>query len=94
LGKRNLVFRWNDVIEKFGWETTCYLTGDPINLREPLTYQFDHKIPSSRGGTGDISNLGIALRAANQAKSDMTIEELLSLCSKILQHNGYKVEKL
>src|SRR4051812_44131753 len=32
LGKRDLTFTWKDVIEKFGWETTCYLTGKKINL--------------------------------------------------------------
>lgn len=44
LGKRELTFTWRDVVDKFGWETTCYLTGKPLNLREPRTYHFDHKI--------------------------------------------------
>jgi CRISPR/Cas system Type II protein with McrA/HNH and RuvC-like nuclease domain len=47
-GKRNITFRWHDVIEKYGWETTCYLTGRPINLKEIETYEFDHIIPYSK----------------------------------------------
>lgn len=91
LGKRQLSFRWQDVIDKFGWETMCYLTGEPINLREPKTYQFDHKTPYSKGGSLTLENLGIACKQANQAKADMTVEELLNMCTKILQHHGYEV---
>lgn len=86
-------FKWQDVIEKFGWETTCYLTGEVINLKDPNTYHFDHVIPCSRGGTSDLSNLGIAAKKANQAKYDMTVEEFLNLCQKVLEHNGYEVKK-
>ena len=94
LGKRKLTFRWQDVIEKFGWETTCYLTGEKINLREPKTYQFDHKVPYSKGGDSTIDNLGIALRMVNVAKSNMLIEEFFELCKKVLEFNGYEVRKV
>jgi 5-methylcytosine-specific restriction endonuclease McrA len=93
LGKRNLVFRWQDVIEKFGWETICYLTGKPINLREPKTYQFDHIIPYGKGGSSTLDNLGILCKEVNQAKADMTVENFLNLCKEILEYNGYKVTK-
>jgi len=93
LGKRALTFNWKDVIDKFGWETTCYLTGRKIDLKEPLTYQFDHVEPVSRGGNSTIDNLGICCRDANQAKHDMSVEELLCLCKEILEHNGYEVKR-
>jgi 5-methylcytosine-specific restriction endonuclease McrA len=92
-GKRDLTFRWKDVIEKFGWETTCYLTGRKINLKEPKTYQFDHIVSISKGGSNTIDNLGICCRNANQAKHDMSVEEFLNLCKEILEHNGHVVEK-
>ncbi len=93
LGKRSLSFKWQDVIEKFGWETTCYLTGKEINLREPKTYQFDHVIPYSKGGTSEMNNLGIVCREANQAKHDMSVDEFIDLCKRVLEHNGYTIEK-
>ena len=93
LGKRALSFKWQQVIEKFGWETICYLTGEKIDLRQPLTYQFDHKVPYAKGGNSNLENLGIATKKANMAKSDMTIEEFLELCKKVLEFNGYKVQK-
>lgn len=94
LGKRNISFRWRDVIFKYGWETNCYLTGRKIDLREPTTYQFDHKIPYSKGGTCTLENLGIACKEANLAKSDMMIDEFLLLCKEVLEHNGYEVRSV
>ena len=93
LGKRTLVFRWRDVIDKFGWETVCYLTGRPINLREPRTYQFDHITPYGKGGASTLENLGIVCKEANLAKSDLTVPELLGLCKEILEHHGYIVSE-
>jgi 5-methylcytosine-specific restriction endonuclease McrA len=93
LGRRRLSFRWQDVIDKFGWQTVCYLTGMPIDLKEPKTYQFDHIIPYSKGGEWTLENLGIACKDANQAKADMTVDEFISLCKMVLEHNGYTVKK-
>jgi 5-methylcytosine-specific restriction endonuclease McrA len=93
LGRRTITFNWKDVIEKFGWETTCYLTGRKIDLKEPLTYQFDHVISKAKGGESTIDNLGICCRDANQAKHDMSVEELLSLCKEMLEYNGYEVKR-
>jgi 5-methylcytosine-specific restriction endonuclease McrA len=87
LGKRSLSFTWRDVIEKFGWKTECYLTGREIDIREPLTYQFDHIVPIAKGGSGELNNLGICIRNANQAKHDMSVDELLVLCEEILEHH-------
>ena len=91
LGKRHLTFRWQDVIEKFGWETTCYLTGRKINLRHPKTYQFDHVVPVAKGGSSTLDNLGICCRNANHAKYDMSVDEFLNLCKEVLEHHGYKM---
>lgn len=92
LGKRKLMFSWKDVINKFGWETTCYLTGQKINLREPKTYHFDHIIPLANGGTSELNNLGIASAKANQAKGKMFVDEFIDLCKVVLESNGYKVQ--
>jgi 5-methylcytosine-specific restriction endonuclease McrA len=91
LGKRKLSFSWRDVIDKFGWYTKCYLTGRPINLREPETYQFDHIIPLAKGGPSTLDNLGIACKDANQIKNILSVTELFAICKEVLEYNGYKV---
>ena len=73
-----------DVVEKIGDNPICYLTGKLINLDHPETYNLDHIIPASRGGTNDLENLGICLKEANQAKGDLLLEELYDLCDAIL----------
>ena len=93
MGTRNITFRWQDVIEKFGWKTTCYLTGRKIDLKESRSYEFDHIESVAKGGQGVIDNLGICCRDANRAKHDMSVKELLNLCKEILEHKGYEVKK-
>lgn len=82
-----------DIINKFGTKTKCYLTGTPIDL-EKDNYCFDHIVPVSKGGTNDLSNLGITIPIANYSKSDLTVEEYLELCKKVLEHYGYTVNKI
>ena len=79
-------FTTQDVLDKFGDNPVCYLTGTPIDLNKPETYHFDHIIPTSKGGTNDLSNLGICLKEANNAKSDLSLDELKQLCKKILNY--------
>lgn len=81
-----------DIINKFGPNPTCYLTGEQIDLKQPSTYQFDHIIPASRGGDNSLDNLGICTKNANKAKNDMTQEEFIQLCHKVLVKQGYKIE--
>ena len=73
-----------DVINKIGDSPLCYLTGEKIHLDKPETYNLDHIIPSSRGGTNDLDNLQICLKEANYAKGELLLEELYDLCEKIL----------
>lgn len=88
----NVNFTFNDVVEKFGYDTICYLSGEKINLNENI-YQFDHIIPSSRGGDNSLDNLGVTHKIVNTMKNDLTPDELLFWCEKILKHNGYIVNK-
>lgn len=80
-------FTIEDLIQKFGENPKCYLTGDPINIWEPSSYHFDHILPRSRGGDNSIDNLGICTKAANMAKSDLTLEEFRELCQKVVDNN-------
>lgn len=86
-------FNHKDVVEKFGIETFCYLSGERINLINDTNYSFDHKDPCSLGGLNTLDNLGVTITQVNKMKSDLSIDEFLEWCVKILKHNGYKVEK-
>jgi 5-methylcytosine-specific restriction endonuclease McrA len=86
-------FTWEDVLNKFGENTECYLSGEKINLYVN-NYNFDHIIPASKGGSNTLENLGILTETINNMKTDMTPNELIEMCIKILRYNGYNVEKL
>jgi 5-methylcytosine-specific restriction endonuclease McrA len=72
----------------------CYLTGRKIDLYNPKTYHCDHIKPVSKGGSCNFSNLGLACKEANLAKSDLSVEEFTDLCKEVLINYGYKVEKI
>lgn len=78
-------YSYKDVLDKIGENPVCYLTGDPIDLSDSSSYQLDHIIPTSKGGTNDLSNLEICTKQANIAKSNLSLEELKALCKKILK---------
>lgn len=50
----------------------CYLCGE---IQIPWRMVVEHKIPLSRGGTNDISNLAMACKDCDTAKGSMTEEE-------------------
>lgn len=85
-------FSWFDVVKKYGIDTSCYLTGEKINLNDH-NYSLDHIIPVSKGGDNSFNNMGITTKLVNRMKSDMTPNELIKMCKKILIYNGYKISK-
>lgn len=86
-----LTFTWQEVLTKFEENPVCYLTGDKLDLSKPSQLSLDHKIPVSKGGNNTLCNLGFTSHQANQSKSDMTVEEYLELCKKVLKNFGYVV---
>ncbi len=85
-------FGISEFFAKFSDCTHCYLSGRPIDINNPNTWQVDHKVPRSRGGKNDLKNLEVARKEANSAKNDLTVEEFLNLCEDVLKHHGYTVE--
>lgn len=84
-------FGYRDVLEKFGEYTTCYLSGEKINLLKDNNYSLDHIDPASKGGDNSLDNLGILHSVVNQMKFNLTNEEFIEWCKKILIHNGYTI---
>lgn len=79
----NLPFGPKDVIEKFGENPKCYLTGLSINYSDSSTYSFDHIIPQSKGGPNTLDNLGLSHPIANIMKNVNSVEELKKWCDLI-----------
>lgn len=90
--EREYNFKEIDALKKISKNPICYLTGRPLDLYKPSTYHFDHIVPAARGGSNKLSNLGLACKEANMAKSDMLVEDFIKLCKDVLIHNGYKVK--
>lgn len=80
-------FNYQDVLNKFGNITKCYLTGVDINLLED-DYELDHIIPVSRGGLNTLDNLGILSKKANQAKSNLLVNEFIDLCKQVIEYTS------
>lgn len=84
-------YTYKDAIEHLGGlQTKCYLTGTPINL-ETDDYCLDHIIPTDKNGSNELSNMGITTPEANASKTNLNIEEYLSLCKKVLCNFGYTI---
>ncbi len=94
LEKRKIrTFKAQDVIEKFGNNPVCYLTGRQLDLKNSKDFHFDHIIPSSKGGSNLISNLGLTDGTVNKMKHDLTFEEFVNKCKEVLEYQGYEVKR-
>lgn len=89
----NYVLDKQDAYFRITKNPVCYLTGRKINLENSSEYQLDHILPVSKGGSNELSNLGLACKDANRAKNDLILEDFINLCKEILIHNGYNVSK-
>ena len=81
-------FTFQDIIDLHGEKASCYLTGDPLDLADPSSFELDHIHPRSKGGGNTLDNLGLTTRESNRAKHNMDLEDFLDLCEKVLRHHG------
>lgn len=80
-----------NLIAKFGSNPVCYLTGVPIDLNDHNSYELDHIIPLTRGGTSSLQNCGLTSKIANRSKINLTAEEFYSLCRQVSDYQRIKV---
>lgn len=78
---------FNEVIKEMIQNPICYLTGKKIDLLDKYSYNFDHKIPRSRGGEGSVENLGLCTRTINIAKHTLTDQEFIDMCRSVIEFN-------
>lgn len=71
----------------------CYLTGEKIDLSDSKSYSIDHIQPFSKSCNNSIDNAGLCISKANQSKADLSLEEYLKLCQKVLENFGFQVSK-
>lgn len=83
--KCRTMFKTKDLIERIEANPVCYLTGRKIDLEDGRSYHLDHIIPRSKGGDNSMDNCGLACKSANQAKTDLTLEEFIQLCREVVE---------
>ena len=91
--QRTMTFNYEDVYAKYGDHFPCALTGRPLDFNKPHTYEYDHIIPTSRGGDNTLSNMQIVCPEVNRAKQNLTDDEFLDLCKEVVIHHGHKIYK-
>ena len=82
----NFMFTLDELIEKLGDNPKCYLTDKEIDLSKSRSYSLDHINPRSKGGDNSLDNCGLSCREANQAKSDLNLEDFISLCQSVVDN--------
>ena len=70
----------------------CAICGKPIDFNKMT---IDHKIPLSKGGTNEISNLQPSCLGCNLMKADFTVTELAEQITNILRyHRRQKIKNM
>lgn len=64
----------------------CYLCGEFVDFD---SFEIEHKVPLSKGGTNDLNNLFPACHCCNNIKHDIYLRELME---KILQIFMYQMQ--
>ena len=88
---KDRIFSPQDILNLFNDNPRCNLTGRSIDLEDTRSWQLDHIIPASKGGSDTLDNCQITCREANFAKGNLTMDEFISLCKDVLIYHGYQI---
>lgn len=66
-------------------EFRCAISGRELT---PETASLDHIVPLARGGEHSLANVWIVDHQVNIAKSTMTLDEFVSLCRQVTEHQA------
>jgi 5-methylcytosine-specific restriction endonuclease McrA len=80
-----------DLLHKIGDSPKCYLTGETIDIEDTKSWQLDHIMPRSRGGSNNLDNADICLSRVNSAKGNMTNEEFINMCQNVIKHQNARL---
>lgn len=64
----------------------CYLCGDFVDYN---AFEIEHKVPISKGGTNDLSNLYCSCHYCNSMKQDIYFENFMKKLSQIFIYQMY-----
>jgi hypothetical protein len=80
--------------EKYNWYCVyCFKKCRVYNkITNPNFITLDHKTPTSKGGTDEISNLVVACRRCNIIKNNKTYPEFKRLMKQSIYQQGYKLK--
>lgn len=77
-------FSANDRLEVYRkTEGHCYLCGDFVDFD---SFEIEHKVPISKGGTNDLSNLFCSCHTCNLIKHDIYPEDFMERITKIFMY--------
>ena len=82
-GKIAGVTELREILEEQDYK--CALTGAELT---PENTAFDHRIPLGQGGSSEKENLHAVIKQANISKSDMSMQEFMDICAKVIKHSG------
>jgi len=72
----------------------CAYCWEPIDFTDQKSWELDHVIPVSRGGSSEASNIVVTCFRCNRVKRDLTYHEFVLLCHKIATNHKATVEQL
>lgn len=75
--------RYGAIRKALGDPTTCYLCGESLAWADAA---LDHIVPVAQGGTAAPENLGWTHRWCNTVKGALSLDQLLPLLQKIMEH--------